>query len=194
MKAEGARSPRRPNADRELPIHFAITLLPVARTINADLEASGRQTASASFGRLAPRLRSTFGPSVTRPHSGHSALRPKRRGQGLAAPQRAAPCRSPPPPDAPQPALRPLLAWLPFVAACAGSLAGSATAQPAAPPHGAGLSRPPLPVVSVKARCRLPSQGRWSAIEHNARNYAQRETRCSLRRIICTMCKLPPVV
>jgi hypothetical protein len=62
----------------------------------------------------------------------------------------------------------PLLAWLPFVTACAGALAGSAIAQPAAPPHCAGLSRPRLSVVSIKVWCCLPNQGRWSAIEHNA--------------------------
>ena len=65
-------------------------------------------------------------------------------------------------------ALCSLLAWLLFVTACAGPLAGSAIAQPAASPHCAGLSRPRLSVVLVKVRCCLPNQGRWSATEHNA--------------------------
>src|SRR5690606_7619322 len=91
-----------------------------------------------------------------------------RRGQGLAAPQRAASCRTQAPPDAAQPAQCPLLAGLPFVTACAGPIAGSAIAQPAAPPYCAALSRPQLSAFSVNVSCCLPNQGRWSATEHNA--------------------------
>lgn len=40
----------------------------------------------------------------------------------------------------------------------------------------------------------LPNQGRWSAIEHNAELCAAQKPRCPLRRIICIMCKLPPLV
>ena len=74
----------------------------------------------------------------------HGALRPKQRGQGLAAPLRAA------------------------------------------------LSRPRVSPASFAVGCCLSSHVRWSAIQHNAKNYAQRkETRCSARaRIICIMCKL----
>ncbi len=141
-----------------------------------------------SVRRLAPSL-----PPALR----HGALRPGRRGQGLAAPQRATPCRAQAPPDASQPARRLRLAWVPFVAACAGPLAGSAVAQPAAPPHGAVLSRPQLSAASVEVRCGLPSQGRWSAMEHNAGNYAQHSA--SLRAVrlapaCCIMCQLPPLV
>lgn len=71
------------------------------------------------------RLRSMplppFPPALRR-----DALRPKQRGQGLAAPLRAA------------------------------------------------LSRPRVCPASFAVRCRLPSHVRWSAIQHNASNYAQR--------------------
>lgn len=45
------------------------------------------------------------------------------------------------------------------------------------PPHGASFSRPLLLAVSFVVRCGLPSRFRWSAIEHNAWNYAQRKKR-----------------
>ena len=132
----------------------------------------GRQTTSASSGRLATWLRSSSVPSVPARTPPLRPSPPNSGGQGLAAPQRAARCRDSPPPDClrklRQTGSVPLLAWLPFVTACAGALAGSAIAQPAAPPHCAGLSRPQLSGAPVKVRCRLPNQGRWSATEHNA--------------------------
>lgn len=103
----------------------------------------------------------------------HGALRPKKMGPRACGSARAAPCRTRTPPDAAQPARWLRSAWVPFVSACA----------PASVPGFVG------------SRCRLPSQVRRSAIQHNAGNYAQRKKpRCPLRRIICIMCKLPPPV
>ena len=55
-----------------------------------------RQTGSVAF---VPALAPPLPPALR-----HGALRPRNGGQGLAAPQRAAPCRNPAPPAAPQPA------------------------------------------------------------------------------------------
>lgn len=122
------------------------------------------------------RLRSALSPPFP-PVLRHGALRPKKMGPRACGSGRAAPCRARTPPDASQPARWRRWAWVPFVAACAVALAGPAFAQPAAPPHGAGLSRPRVSAASFGVRCRLPSQVRWSAIQHNARNYAQRKKR-----------------
>ena len=75
-----------------------------------------------------------------------------------------------------------------------GSTAGLSYAQPGASPHCAGLSRPQSAAVSLWVRCRLPSQGRWSANEHNAELCAAQKACCPLRRIISIMCKLPSPV
>ena len=62
-------------------------------------EIRGRQTASASSGRLAQWLRSSSVPSVPARTPPLRPSPPNSGGQGLAAPQRAAPCLDSPPPD-----------------------------------------------------------------------------------------------
>ena len=58
-----------------------------------------------------------------------------------------------------------------------GSSARLSFAQPAVSPHGAARSRPHVSPASFTVRCCLPSHVRWSAIQRNARNYAQRKKR-----------------
>ena len=103
----------------------------------------GRQTASASSGRLASGTSRVPSPPFP-PALRHCAFRPQTagaKGLRLRCGLRRAEIhrRQTVSASSDRLALCPLLAWLPFVTACVGALAGSVIAQPAAPLHCAGF-------------------------------------------------------
>ena len=117
----------------------------------------GRQTACASSGRLAPWLRSTPGPFVP---ARTPPRRPSPQKTGPRACGSAAGCAVPGFTAAGCFATGSVVrsAWVPFVAACAVALAGPAFGRPAAPPHGAAPSRPPLFQASVRLGAACPAR------------------------------------
>ena len=124
--------------------------------------------------------------------------RPSRRLQATRqAPRRAAPCRVHPPPDClrklRQTGSVPLVGLVTLRYRLRGSTAGLSFAQPGASPHGAGLSRPQLPGASLRFGAAYPTRVGGRQLNIMLELCAAQKPRCPLRRIICIMCKLPPL-